>query len=360
MYQNDIKVECFSLTFRKIEWDFLKKASFALKKSDIARTLNISLTYVNKLLTDIKSKALIYPVFNFEKMGLFTVYVFTDVASFNLPLYTKTVVHLKEFEGRGVEKKLIVGMVPEEYIKDFVDSFGKNIDYFIAYENNYINLMNNKFIFTINLDEKRIIVTPMFNFRGFAKEWLSPPQKVENIEVPDPIDLAIINFRKTRNAFMPAVKALKLAMSRSERFREYIGEKAKYLNQLAAYHFNKHYIKYWRGNTAVLTYPSSIATPMIILLEGEDHYLVARILSQMPIFLGASIGLKKSIAFGYLISSYIKNLIDFMSYFNVEWKIYINKKVLGSYTPRYYELVEKTKNGWRWLSEEEVVWARQT
>lgn len=346
---------CGYIVFKDIEWKLINKAVFALRKTDLARELGVSVTYVNKLLRNLLAKAYITPVIDYRKIGLANLVLFLDPDNrYTFPIYTNYVTEIREMGGRS-RYKFVKALVPYEHLEEYLSNFDKYIeDRIIGHELNLFSIVDREFYFTPRLDDSgSVYLVPAFDMAKIKREWLDPPTRPTVFSVPDPIDLAIITMRKTRDPFMRAVTAVKLAMKNSYILSSYL-ENVKHLNQHISYHFREHYPKYWLGNTALIAYNVNSNPPILIHLKGEDHYIVARALSKFPFISNSIVGEDASTVMGYLVASYFKDITSLLYRFEVDWNVYFIWGHPWHKYPRFYEYIEKTRGGWRWTWREEI------
>ena len=346
---------CGYIVFKDIEWKLINNAAFALRKTDLARELGVSITYVNKLLRNLLAKAYITPVIDYRKIGLANLVLFLDPNKrYTFPIYTNYVTELREMGGRS-RYKLVKALVPYDYLEEYISYFDKYTkDIIIGHELNLFSIVDRDFYFTPRLDDSgNVYLVPAFNGTKIKREWLDPPTRPTVFNVPDPIDLAIISMRKTKDPFMRATTAVKLAMKNSYILSSYL-ENVKHLNQHVAYHFKEHFPRYWLGNTALIAYNVDSTPPIHIHLKGEDHYVVARALSRFPFISNSIVGENSSIVMGYLVASHFKNIVSLLYRFEVDWKIYFTWGYSWQGYPKFYEYVEKVRGGWRWTWREEI------
>lgn len=343
------------IVFKDIEWELINRAVFALRKTELARKMGVSVTYVNKLLRDLLAKAYITPVIDYKKMGIANLVLFLDPDKrYDFPIYTNYVTEIREIGGR-FRRKVAKALVPYEFLDEYLSHFGGGIrDVIVGHELDFFSIIDRDFYFTPRLDDSgRVYIVPAFDETKIEGERLPPPKPPVNHRTPDPIDLAIISMRKTKDPFMRAVTAVKLAMKNSYTLSSHL-EDVNHLNQHVAYHFKEHFPKYWLGNTTLIAYNVRGTPPIHIHIRGEDHHVVARMLSKFPFISNSIVGEGSSLAMGYLLAPYFKKLVSILYRFEVDWNIYFTWGHPWQRYPRFYEYVERDRSRWRWTWREEI------
>lgn len=355
MMKNLFDNSCYSLVFKKMEWKLIEEAIFSKRKKDLVKALKVSMAYVNRLLSDIRDRARLNPVFDYARMGLSHVALFLKESdSVNLVTYSRSFSLIEELGGKGKKYKLVIGLVPYDFIDDYMAMVGEPEFAVKGLEYRAFNQTNKSFYKVRYIDNKKVGVIPVLSKLNFSLDDNNKPERPKNISVPDPIDLAIMVYRYTHDVFMRPVNAVKKAIQDSVLFALKWGDE-KYLTQLVAYHFNSHYDLYWKYNSVYLSYNTGLYPPIIIYLTGEHHYVVARILSSTPIFQRAIIGDGSSFVTGFLYSPSFQRITEIINRFDVEWKIFFVKRINWRGMPKLYELVEKRKSSWKWVWDNTII-----
>ena len=348
-------VTCHSLVFKKMEWKLIEESVFSKRKKDLVNSLNVSMAYVNRLLSDVRDRARLYPVFDYPRMGLAHVVLFLRESSdVNLATYSRSFSLVEELGGRGEKYNLIIGLVPYDFVDDYIAVVGEPVFAVKGLEYRAFNQSNKSFYKVRYADNKKVEVIPALSKLNFSLDDNNKPERPKSIRVPDPIDLAIMVYRYTHDVFMRPVNAVKKAIEDSVLFALKWRDE-RYLTQLVAYHFNSHYDLYWKYNSVYLSYDTGLYPPIAILLTGEQHYVVARILSSIPFFHRAVIGEDSSFVTGFLYSPSFKRITEIINRFDVEWRVFFVKRINWRGMPKLYELVGKRKSSWKWIWESSVI-----
>jgi len=244
-------------------WQLIKAISNSLSISEAARKAGIPKATVWRKINNLFSKTRVRFIVSARALGLRPLVVFFEEKPTQLPNYT---ISFRKALVSGKPMYMVIGLVPEKYITDYLFLFDKDPTLFLEYED--------KIIWRPHLTEKYNAVTFfkntfMLNY-NIIRELIGVPEK-KSAKSLDIYDLYIIAW-KENYAFTPL----------TEIYMHALEDNIKASRQLFSYHFRNHVIPLWIGN-AVMLYKSMKDYPLrVFVYECENAEELAFKLSLIP------------------------------------------------------------------------------
>lgn len=170
-----------------------------------------------------------------------------------------------------------------------------------------------------------------------------PVYSWHHIEVPDPIDLAILTF-KLGDAFMTLKKIVEKASVVDSSFREVSP-------QLISYHYRRHVLRMWKYNAPRLCWDMRERPLWIFYLEGAKSHIAARAIVNFPGMRTTYIDEDKAIVAGQPSTETLYHIYSILTELDV-------RMPLGPFfvVEDEYYAVEKTSYLWLYLREGRWSW----
>lgn len=330
---------CHYIELTKKEWNFIKAAQRSESLTEIAKNMGLPYASVYRIYNILKSKASFNYAVDYKKMNLIHITLFFDGYQRldNVHMFSVSVRRVY-----GVRPYTMVSaFVPYVFKEDYIESFNREpVKVVYGYE---AHKWKPDSCFSLFWELGQTII-PVFNiFSGNYKEFTKP---VTNIgytdQAPDKIDIAIILGKKW-HPFEPLVKNIRYIMKHDSTF-------PILSKQVLSYHYKRHVRRFWRYNSVIPLYDSSLVPFRVFYFEGREAPVLARILINLPMFYLATIDVDRAALIGQPPCHTFENIYRIISMFDVEMPLgdlVMSSQNMRRYIPPLWHFIEDKRWVWK-------------
>jgi len=330
---------CYHKRLTKKEWYFIKAAQHSESLADIAKQLRMPYATIYKIYKVLKSKASFNYVVNYKKMNLIHITLFFDGYQ-ALETIHKLSISLRRIYGTK-PYIMVSAFVPYIFKDDYIDSFErKPVKVIYGYE---VHKWRPDSCFSLYWEESNTII-PIFNVFSENYNKFSKPVTINGYThyAPDKIDTAII-LRKQQYPFESLVKSIRY-------IRRYDPNFPILSKQVLSYHYKRHVRRFWRYNSVIPLYDSSLVPFRVFYFEGREAPVLARILINLPMFYLATIDVDKAVLIGQPPCHTFENIYRIISTFDVEMPLgdlVMSSQNMRRYIPPLWHFIEDKRWVWK-------------